>query len=170
WRSASSIQRLAKKWRPNWGGTCGADEQARDKLLELAEMEDCHEQTFAQVREALRVEESQSSTFDPEGGPVDLICDKPIGELLRIAIELEKESIVFYLGLRDLVPAKLGKDKVERILKEEMSRCWAANSLRSGSAHDSTAVTTRPRLDQARAPSLIHRVLHIDRDLHVRNP
>ena len=36
-------------------------------------------------------------------------------------MRLEKESIVFYLGLRDLVPAKLGKDKVERILREEMS-------------------------------------------------
>jgi rubrerythrin len=119
---------------------CGANEQTRNKFLELAEMEDCHEQTFAQIREALRVEESQPLAFDPQGeaahylaamadanvfgpqaDPTDLVCDKSIGELLKIAIGLEKESIVFYLGLRDLVPAKLGTDKVERILKEEMS-------------------------------------------------
>jgi rubrerythrin len=119
---------------------CSADDQTRSKFLELAEMEDCHEQTFAQIREGLRVEDSQSLVFDPQGeaahylaamadanvfdpkaDPADLVCDKSIEELLKIAIGLEKESIVFYLGLRDLVPARLGTDKVERILKEEMS-------------------------------------------------
>ncbi len=117
-----------------------ADEGTKGKLLELAEMEGRHERTFAQMREALRAEEFQPVAFDPRGeaadylaamadanvfglktDPVDLVDDKTIEELLNIAIGLEKESIVFYLGLRDLVPVKLGKEKVERILKEEMS-------------------------------------------------
>lgn len=137
---AERIERNGARFYRRAAEACGADARTRNKLLELAEMEDCHEQTFAQMREALRVEESQPVAFDPqceavhylaamadanvfgpEADPVDLICDKSIGELLKVAIGLEKESIVFYLGLRDLVPAKLGMDKVERILREEMS-------------------------------------------------
>jgi len=137
---AERIERNGARFYRRAAEACGADERTRNKLLELAEMEDYHEQTFAKMREALRVEESQPVAFDPQGeaarylaamadanvfgpeaDPVDLICDKSIEELLKIAIGLEKESIVFYLGLRDLVPAKLGMDKVERILREEMS-------------------------------------------------
>ena len=42
-------------------------------------------------------------------------------EILQTAIGLEKDSITFYLGIREMVPEKLGKDKVDRIIKEEMS-------------------------------------------------
>ena len=33
----------------------------------------------------------------------------------------EKDSIAFYVGIKGLVPAKSGKDKVEKIIIEEMS-------------------------------------------------
>jgi rubrerythrin len=137
---AEQIERNGARFYRRAAEACDADEAPRAKFLELAEMEDGHERTFAQMREGLRAEESQSATFDPQGetadylaamadanvfgpgtDPVDLVCGKSTEELLEIAIGLEKESIVFYLGLRDLVPEKLGKDKVERILKEEMS-------------------------------------------------
>ena len=36
-----------------------------------------------------------------------------------MAIEAEKDSIVFYVGLKDFVSVKAGKDKVEDIIKEE---------------------------------------------------
>jgi rubrerythrin len=39
---------------------------------------------------------------------------------LRIAIGLEKDSVVFYVAIRDAVPQSLGKEKVEGIIKEEM--------------------------------------------------
>jgi len=32
----------------------------------------------------------------------------------------EKDSIVFYLGMKDMVPAKLGKNRLDDIIKEEM--------------------------------------------------
>ena len=41
-------------------------------------------------------------------------------EILKAAILAEKDSIVFYLGMKDLVPDKLGKDKLDEIIKEEM--------------------------------------------------
>ena len=40
-------------------------------------------------------------------------------EVLKIAIGLEKDSIAFYLGVGQMVPARLGKDKVENIIKDE---------------------------------------------------
>ena len=42
-------------------------------------------------------------------------------EILRIALDLEKKAILFYLGLKDVVPENLGKDKIDRIIDEEKS-------------------------------------------------
>ena len=42
-------------------------------------------------------------------------------EILDIAVNSENESVVFYLTLKDLVPAKAGRDKVEAIIMEELS-------------------------------------------------
>lgn len=111
-------------------------------LLELACLEDAHEQTFAQMRAQGQLSEAQRqpTTFDPEGesqaylqaladrrlfdvtaDPADRLTGKQTAEdVLIMAIGLEKDSIVFYLGLKDFVPAKLGADKIDAIIKEEM--------------------------------------------------
>jgi rubrerythrin len=41
-------------------------------------------------------------------------------EILKAAIVAEKDSIVFYLGLKDFVPDRLGKNRLDKIIKEEM--------------------------------------------------
>ena len=115
-------------------------EAAKSKLLELADMEDSHEKVFALMRSELSGRETQSIAFDPNGeteqylmamadgnvfdrtaDPVDLVAGKSLKDLLSIAIGLEKDSILFYLGLRDLVPETRGREKVDGIIKEEMS-------------------------------------------------
>ena len=48
-----------------------------------------------------------------------LTGDESMVEILEIAIELETKSILFYLGLKDVVPERLGKDKIEGIIAEE---------------------------------------------------
>ena len=64
---------------------------------------------------------------DSHGGEGDpkaadkLSGDESLADILKIAIGLEKESILFYLGLRDMVPERLGQDKVDAIVKEERS-------------------------------------------------
>jgi len=137
---AERIERNGARFYRRAAEACQADDASKAAFLELAEMEDGHERTFAEMRAALGSAETQTSTFDPQGetaayleamadanvfgsdtDPVDLVCDKSAAELLKIAINLEKESIVFYLGLRDLVAASAGMDKVERILQEEMA-------------------------------------------------
>ena len=113
------------------------DEERKQKLLDLAEMELSHERSFAAIRTE---QENAPTSFDPDGegaryldaivaGRVfDLRADhakdlsgKTVEEILKIAIDLEKDSIVFYLGLRDLVSESLGKERVEAIIAEEMS-------------------------------------------------
>jgi len=53
-------------------------------------------------------------------------------EILKSAIEAEKDSIIFYLGMKDAVPEKLGKDKIEAIIKEEMGHVRLLSSELAG--------------------------------------
>lgn len=104
-------------------------------LLSLAEMEDDHEQTFKTMRSALSRDEKVMTTFDPDGesesylrslADTRVFYEKNIDstslkEILKTAITAEKDSIVFYIGMKDVVPPHLGKDKLDGIIKEEMS-------------------------------------------------
>ncbi len=112
----------------------------RQILLDLADMEDEHEKTFADMKKQLSDEARGLRVFDPEnelalylqamanGHVFDLNKDisqqlkgtESAEEILKLAIDAEKNSIVFYLGLKGFVPVKAGKDKVEAIIKEEM--------------------------------------------------
>lgn len=116
----------------------------RQFLLDLASMEEGHRKVFASMRAALSDQEREQTTFDPEGetskylqalASLSVFDDKtrhtplsPEGSsdaegmrsVLGRAIGLEKDSIVFYLGLKDLISEPLGKHRVEQIIKEEM--------------------------------------------------
>jgi rubrerythrin len=41
-------------------------------------------------------------------------------DILRIAVEKEKDSIVFYNGLKDFLSVATDRDQIDRIIKEEM--------------------------------------------------
>lgn len=110
------------------------DDDKKKLLINLAEMEDEHEQTFKSLRSELFMDEKIQTTFDPEGeselylralADTRVFYEKEIDttsleEILKSAITAEKDSIVFYLGMRDVVPAHLGKQKLDDIIKEEM--------------------------------------------------
>lgn len=116
--------------------------QAEKKLLtHLAEMEDAHEKTFASLRKTLSDKEKASTVFDPEdqtGSYLRSLADTRVffekeldfssmKSILKDAIVAEKDSIIFYLGIKDAVPADLGKGKIEAIIKEEMSHIRLLN-------------------------------------------
>ena len=104
-------------------------------------MEDNHLRTFQQMRKTLRQQEKEETTFDPEGEAtfylqamaddrgfegkktptVKLTGRESTQELLDIAIGAEKNSILYYVGLKGLVPEGAGRDKVEVIIREEAS-------------------------------------------------
>ncbi len=110
------------------------DQEAKKLLLELAAMEDEHEKTFSAIKRTLSNQEKESTVFDPDGEagqylraltdirvfykkemPVDSLRD-----VLKSAIDAEKDSIVFYLGLKEMVPEKLGRNRIDQVIKEEM--------------------------------------------------
>jgi len=117
------------------------DEPTRNVLLSLAAMEDDHLRRFAAMRSRLDDSKKQSTVFDPEGDaakylqamadgkvfdirvdPAKLVTGQETPQqVLKTAIGLEKDSIVFYLGMRDLVSDAAGKDDIEAIIREEMA-------------------------------------------------
>ncbi len=111
------------------------NQEHKQFLLELAKMEDFHETTFAKMQKDLKEEEAFSTTFDPEDENalylkaladtrVFFEKEKPgnsFQDILGAAIQAEKDSIAFYLGMKEMVPAKLGQSKINDIIKEEMS-------------------------------------------------
>ena len=54
----------------------------------------------------------------------------PLTEIVDIAIDLEKESILFYLGLKDLVPPEYGRDKLDEIIGQERRHIIQLNGIR----------------------------------------
>ncbi|MFH2064184.1 MAG: ferritin family protein [Pseudomonadota bacterium] len=112
-----------------------ADKKNKEMLLMLAGMEDDHEKTFAEMRAALTDQEKATTVFDPQREAVlylkalvdtrvffkKEIDTASMKEILKEALLAEKDSIVFYLGMKEMVPEKLGKARLEAIIKEEMN-------------------------------------------------
>lgn len=109
--------------------------EEKDFLLELAKMEDDHEVTFKALRKELSAAQKESATFDPDDmapqylkalADTRVFFEKDVDtstmkEILKAAITAEKDSIVFYIGMKELVPEKMGKNRIDDIIKEEMS-------------------------------------------------
>jgi len=110
------------------------DSENKEFLLSLAEMEDQHEKTFKGMRADLTGKDKASTVFDPEGeaalylralADTRVFFEKEIDvssmrNILKSAIEAEKDSIVFYLGMKEAVPESFGKGRLDHIIKEEM--------------------------------------------------
>ncbi len=110
------------------------DPETRQLLEELAAMEDEHEKIFAGLRAALTAEDKQPGAFDPDDdtarylkslADLRVFHNKAIDinsmeSVLEEAILTEKDSISFYVGMRAYVPRALGKEKVDKVIKEEM--------------------------------------------------
>lgn len=116
-----------------------SDEKNRDFFESLAAMEDKHQETFTEMRKTLSQKNKGGKVFDPhgelalylasmadtlggEGSPSAadaLTGNETLEDIVNIALGLEKDSILFYLGLKNMVPPKYGRDKIEQIIEEE---------------------------------------------------
>lgn len=119
------------------------DQSAQDLLEELASWEEKHEAIFAGMQQALRDERPALNVFDPDGEeakylsaltddrvfPKDDPTDRLTGEesfedVLRLALQMEKDSVVFYQGIRDFADESLSEHQVAWIIKEEMRHVY----------------------------------------------
>jgi len=117
------------------------DKKTKQMLLNMAAMEDGHLKIFEEMRKQLSGQEKEWAIFDPDNqsamylqamadargyeGKItpgkELTGNETTKEIIEIALNSEKESVLFYFGLKDMVPVRSGRDKVETIIKEELS-------------------------------------------------
>jgi len=117
-----------------------SEKPLKDMFLQMASMEDGHLKTFQEMRKELAAQEKEATSFDPydeaalylqtmadakgteglKAPEVKLTGSESPEEMLNIAIDAEKNSVLFYVGLRDFVSAQAGRDKVEAIIREEV--------------------------------------------------
>jgi rubrerythrin len=108
-------------------------------LARLAEMEDAHKQMFTDMRSEYARQQQDGQVFDlydegelylsaiAGGSPVEgspdiaatLSGHESLADLLRIAVDLEKQAILFYLGIKDVVVGDRGRQTVDRVIGEE---------------------------------------------------
>ncbi len=118
-----------------------AEPEAREMLSSLARWEVEHEKLFREMRAGLTAGQKQPTVFDPEDemalylkstaanvvftskmDPVEMIGAAPtFRKILEIALEREKDAVVFYAGVKGLVPDSLGRDRIDAIMQEEVS-------------------------------------------------
>lgn len=110
-------------------------------LTDLAEMEEDHEKLFHNMRAELLESGGPQVVYDPDQqAPLYLQStaethvfnvhkdlaevltgEESAEEVLRIAIGFEKDTVVFFLGIKGLVPEDLGEEKIDWLIQQEMS-------------------------------------------------
>lgn len=115
------------------------DEDAKRFLLELAHMEDEHENYFNALKEKFSLKGDEEfpdldnqtlaylhSVADDNVFVSSRACAKQIApdatveEVIKTAIEFEKDTVVFFASIKSLVPDDLGKEKIDALVKEEI--------------------------------------------------
>lgn len=122
-----------------------SDDNTKEFLMSLAAMERGHKNDFesmlSEVHEHLHIPDS----FDPNDEGVhylslmvsgEIFTDPDVPEkaltgdiktILKTAITLEKDSIMFYLSLLDYVKTDSGRDTIENIIRQEQKHIVTLN-------------------------------------------
>ena len=124
----------------------------RQLFTELVAWEEKHEGIFGGMRERLATTDMQSGdldsdedlaaylqaikgldVFDVKTDPTkDLTGNETMKEILKKAIEKEKNSIVYYNALKAFVPTEADRKTVDDIVKEEMHHIRILNESLEG--------------------------------------
>ena len=117
------------------------DDDSKATLNWLADEEDKHEKTFATMRANMNSDGPLCSVWDPDGqceqylraladGKVfDLKVDpativkqlKTLKDVLEFALDIEKDTVVFYMMMAKMGSEHVNKAKIQDILDEEIS-------------------------------------------------
>lgn len=121
------------------GAEIARNPQVKKLMEELAAWEDGHEKVFSRIRAQLSDDERSARAFDPEGD-TDMYLAAMAGqhvfstdkspetmlrgsespaEILDIALRFERDSILFFVGMKEAIPDRLGSTDVDHILREE---------------------------------------------------
>jgi len=129
------------------------DPEKKKLLLSLADWEDRHLEFFESLRTDFRDvgpleykkyidrvfkpdKETEASIFEwadsailtPDENPADHFTgDETLEDILKIALEMEKDAVVFYTGLKEAMNVTKESDAVSKIIKEEMRHISVLN-------------------------------------------
>ena len=118
-----------------------SDGDAHTLLSELADWEKGHEALFAKMRADLPEDGKTAAIFDADDNaelylqsaadshvfnvhkdPTEILSGSETpAEVLQKALSFERDSILFFVGMSKAVPERLGVDKVNQIVQEEMN-------------------------------------------------
>lgn len=126
-----------------------SDDKETGLLQKLAEQEDEHLAVFEGMRQHLTAAEKEDDTYDPDNEAVlylqamadsnifddkELGGDETLGDIFKLALQAEKDSVAFYVGLKEMVPDEAGKEKMSAVIREEMSHIrWIIDELKRSS-------------------------------------
>jgi rubrerythrin len=137
---AEEIERQASKFYSE-ASKKASSKELKNFFIELSGMEAKHLKIFADMRKQLSEQEKTTTTYDPDNeaalylktmadakgwegriSPTQKFTGKEsMKEVIEIALNAEKESVVFYYGLKSMISEGAGRDKVEHIIIEELS-------------------------------------------------
>jgi len=112
---------------------------AKQVLQDLADMEAEHLKTFQALHARLSEQARDQITWDPDGqagaylqaaadshvfktsaDPTSLLEDNADArQILELALQFEKDTVIYFLGVADMVPERLGKADVLGLVKQE---------------------------------------------------
>ena len=116
--------------------------------MELAQAEVAHRKVFADMRKHLPVGEKGEGVALPDeemsrylrawadgqvfdatrDAAADLTGNESLEDILRMALDREKDSVVFYVGMKSATPKSWGREKIDHIIAEEMKHIAILNT------------------------------------------
>jgi rubrerythrin len=131
-KNGASFYRIAAKNASN--------RQAKDLLLRLARMELDHQKHFEVLKEQYASEHNDFRAYhnNPDAvGYLHTIADshvfntrepvtdhlrgsEPLDKIILTALNFEKDTLVYFLGLKDLIREEIARGQVDKIIYEEV--------------------------------------------------
>lgn len=115
-----------------------ADPDTKKMLEILSNMEIAHEKLFKKMRSEILSDAfkgydpdematayirafTEGKVFSKTSNMSALVSNEStLSEIFKMAIEAEKNSILFYLGIKNAIPETMAKDAIDNIIREEM--------------------------------------------------
>jgi len=141
YRIGVEIERNGRRFYED-AAKAAADSDLKRLLTDLAGWEASHVKLFEDLQAALPKAATSGDAFDPDGDvqrylkaaadshvflqasldiPALVRACRGARDVLAMALRFEKDSVVLYTVMRDLVPKRLGQKTVERLLHEEIA-------------------------------------------------
>lgn len=135
------------------------DPKVKTLFEELANMEEGHIRAFKALRSLLPDLLASGAVWDPEGlaeSYLQASADTHVftveaakarlekgmtpAQVLQVAIQFEKDSVVFFLGMKELLPDQKGKGEIDRLILSEMDHIRMLSAAAKKFAQTGTAI------------------------------